>query len=98
MSNDEKKSSLRKVFWTGYNILAFLIGIALTGFALNFFWYLFHALVLGWGDSGPDWYIDIQWKVLYGIFLGAAMLWLGGAWGFRSRNRKKREPTKEHTC
>ncbi len=47
MNNSEKKSGLEKGFWTGYNILAFLIGIALTGFAVNFFWYLFHALVLG---------------------------------------------------
>jgi hypothetical protein len=54
MNNGEKKSRLKKGFWTGYNIIAFLIGIALTGFALNFFWYLFHALVLGWRDSAPD--------------------------------------------
>jgi hypothetical protein len=89
MSSDGEKSRLKKGFWTGYNILAFLIVIVLTGFALNFFWVVFCDLVLGWRYSAPQWYEDIAWKVRYSIFLGAAVLWLGGTWWFGLKNIKK---------
>ena len=79
----------------GYNTQAFLIGIALTGFVANFLWYFFCGLVLGWGDSAPEWYIDVQEKVVYGIFLGSAILWLGGIYWLRSKNTKRPDTDEE---
>ena len=74
-----------------FSMLAFLVGIALTGLVANFLWYLFCALALGWGDSAPLWYINIQGKVFYGIFLGSALVWLGGIYWFRSKDKNMTE-------
>jgi hypothetical protein len=79
---------LKRVLWVTYGAFAFLVGIVLTGFIANFSWYLFHAVILGWRDSGPDWYINIQDWVMYGIFAGSAALW--GIVGYcrYARNKK----------
>lgn len=33
------------------------------GVVFNFAWYFFHAVCLGWGDSAPDWYVNIQHQI-----------------------------------
>ena len=83
------KSKLKQVSLTASRIVGFLLGIVLTGFVVNFMWYLFCALILGWGDSAPEWYIGIQERLFYGIFAGSVILWLGGAYWLRSRVRNR---------
>jgi len=63
------------------------------GFLLNFFWFLFHAALLGWRDSGPDWYITIQADIKYLIF---AVSIIGSIvvlqrWHPEKKKRKKRK-------
>ena len=83
----EAKSKLNKVLWTAYEIFAFLIVIALTGFLVNWLWYLFCAIILGWRDSAPDWYIEIQQWIMFGIFLVSAIMWWAGAYWLRLKKR-----------
>ena len=52
----------------------------ITGIILNALWYIFCALILGWGDSAPDWYFNIQRAVhnsilAFPIFIWAVILW-----------------------
>jgi hypothetical protein len=47
----------------------------LAGLVLNFLWYLFLSLILGWGDSGPDWYMEIQGYIHWGLFLAGMVGW-----------------------
>ena len=84
-----KIPNLKKILWKCYNVLVFVIAIGLTGLLANLIIYFFHSIILGWGDSGPDWYIDIQEWVIYGVFLASAMLWLGGAYWLRLRNKSR---------
>jgi hypothetical protein len=55
-----------------------IVGI-IAGFVLNYLWYLFHALVLDWRDSAPEWYCQIQGTVMIGIFVGAVVGCLVGS-------------------
>jgi hypothetical protein len=50
-------------------------GIA-TGFFLNLSWHFFLAKVIGWGDTAPDWYFNIQKAIFVGIFLFGLMGWI----------------------
>jgi hypothetical protein len=52
----------------GLLMLALFLG-AILGWAANFVWYLIHALIFGWGDTAPEWYVCIQDKVQMGIFV-----------------------------
>jgi hypothetical protein len=55
-------------------ILVCVQGLVL-GFVLNFLWYIFLSLILGWGDSGPDWYVEIQDYIFWGILLTGVVGW-----------------------
>jgi hypothetical protein len=81
------KTRLKRQIWTWYGVPLFLFVLGLTGFAANFIWYFFLAVILGWGDSGPEWYIRIQDWIFYGIFAVSAVIWIGIAYWRRSRNR-----------
>ncbi len=89
--NNRNKFGLKKALWVGYGIFALLIGIAVTGFIANYAWLLFHALILGWGDSTPEWYIGIQDWVIYGIFAASAALWVAAGYYRHAKSRNKPE-------
>ncbi len=46
------------------------------GVFLNFSWHFFLASVIGWGDSAPDWYFNIQETVFVFIFLLGLTGWI----------------------
>ena len=48
----------------------------LMGFFLNFSWHFFLASIIGWGDSAPDWYFNIQEIVFMSIFLFGLIGWI----------------------
>ena len=50
-----------------------VIGLVV-GLLVNLLWYLFTALVVGWGDSAPDWYIEIQGRIFYGIMFASVIV------------------------
>jgi len=59
------------------------------GFLLNFLWYIFLSLFLGWGDSGPDWYIAIQKYIFWGFLLTGLVGWaIIYRWLWRYLDRK----------
>jgi len=43
---------------------------------LNFFWYFFVSLILGYGDSAPDWLFPIQGQIHTIIFLVSILIGL----------------------
>lgn len=67
-----------------------LVVIAFTGYAANFALYLFHSVILGWKDGAPEWYIEIQNWVIYGIFVASAVFWTFVA--YRRYARRKNNP------
>mgnify|MGYP001355558681 CR=1 FL=1 len=89
--NTRDTFKLKDVFWMGSGVFGLLVIIAVTGFAVNFVVFLFHAFILGWGDSAPDWYIEIQPWVFYGIFVASAAFWVGGGYYMYARNKRKSE-------
>jgi thiamine transporter ThiT len=46
------------------------------GVFLNFSWHFFLAAVIGWGDSAPDWYFNIQETLFMCIFLFGVVGWI----------------------
>ena len=54
------------------------IGCLITGLVLgliaNFALLIFNSVILGWGDSAPDWYFRIQDQVFYGNFVAIIAL------------------------
>ncbi len=50
-------------------ILGFVIGLA-----INLGWQIFRGFILGWGDSAPEWYFNIQGYVHNGIFIVALII------------------------
>ena len=46
------------------------------GLFLNFSWHFFLAKVVGWEDTAPDWYFNIQKTIFMGIFLFGLMGWI----------------------
>lgn len=50
------------------NSVSILVG-AIFGMVINFELYFFHAVIVGWGDSAPDWYLQIQNNMINWIFL-----------------------------
>ena len=52
-----------------------IVGV-IAGFVLNYIWYLFHALVLGWKDSAPEWYFPIRGTVRLMILIGMVVVFL----------------------
>jgi hypothetical protein len=43
------------------------------GLLINTLLFLFTGVVLGWGDSAPEWYVHIQGKVLFGIMASSVI-------------------------
>lgn len=62
-------------------IILLLIGLflgILLGLLLNLMRFLFQSIVLGWGDSAPEWYFNIQDEVETFVFvmsIVAGMVW-----------------------
>jgi len=82
------KSKLKKVSLTASRIVGLLVGIVVTGYYANSIWHVFCVHKLGWGDTHPESYLGIEDIV---IFVGSAILWLGGAyWRLRVKNRTRR--------
>jgi uncharacterized membrane protein len=50
------------------NAVAIFVGVVI-GLAVNLGWYIFRGLILGWGDSAPNWYFHIQDHVHNGIIM-----------------------------
>jgi hypothetical protein len=48
----------------------------LIGLFLNFFWHFFLAEIIGWADTAPDWYFNIQKTVFVCIFLFGLIGWI----------------------
>jgi thiamine transporter ThiT len=69
---------------TGMTIQGVVIGVF-----LNFSWHFFLASVIGWGDSAPDWYFNIQETVFVFIFLIGVVGWII----FNLRLKRKPWPT-----
>jgi hypothetical protein len=46
------------------------------GIFLNFSWHYFLAEIIGWKDTAPDWYFNIQNTVFLGIFLLGLIGWI----------------------
>ena len=46
------------------------------GIFLNFSWHFFLAAVIGWVDSAPDWYFNIQKPLFMCIFLFGLVGWI----------------------
>ena len=45
------------------------------GLGLNYFWHYFLAEYLGWGDSAPDWYFQVQGMIFLVFFLLGLFGW-----------------------
>ncbi|MBI5848760.1 MAG: hypothetical protein HZB31_12610 [Nitrospirae bacterium] len=61
------------------------------GEAIGIMWYVFCALVLGWGDSAPDWYFQIQGIVqttILVISIIAGIVGLQFLWNRAQRKKK----------
>ena len=51
------------------------VGLGLVvGWSANFLWFAFTGIILGWGDSAPDWYFNIQKTVQSAITITAILL------------------------
>ena len=46
------------------------------GLGLNYCWHYFLAVHLGWEDSAPDWYFQVQGMVFLAFFLLGLIGWL----------------------
>ncbi len=46
------------------------------GILLNFSWHFFLAEVIGWKDTAPDWYFNIQNIIFMGMFLFGLIGWI----------------------
>ncbi len=75
-------SILKKII----RITVMIIQGVVIGVFLNFSWHFFLAEVIGWGDSAPDWYFNIQKTLFMCIFL---LLGLIGWIIFNLRLRRK---------
>jgi len=71
-------------------VVGSFIGLVL-GWAIGFIWLVFHSLVLGWGDTAPEWYFKIQGTVqttILVISIIAGIVGLQFLWN-RAQRRKK---------
>ena len=48
------------------NVTSIIIG-SLVGLTILMFWAMFRGIFLGWGDSAPEWYFNIQNYIHNGI-------------------------------
>jgi hypothetical protein len=62
------------------------IGLGLVlGWISNALWFAFTGIILGWGDSAPDWYFNIQKQVQTSITVVTVFLTLIGLQLFFSK-------------
>jgi hypothetical protein len=54
-------------------VLGIVIG-TIAGIVLNYLWYLFLVLIIGWGDSSPEWYVEIHNIIFYLIIVLSIVL------------------------
>lgn len=67
------------------------IGLGLVlGWVANVLWFAFTGIVLGWGDSAPDWYFIIQKTVQRTITVVSIFLTLIGLQLFFNRCKKRK--------
>jgi xanthine/uracil permease len=57
---------------------AFLLAVSLLpgvllGLFLNMCLYLFHSVILGWGDSAPDWYVKTQGSLQVAVMAASVL-------------------------
>ena len=71
-------------------IIGAFLGFVLGG-AIGSMWYVFCALILGWGDSAPDWYFKIQGTVQTTIMLTSIIIGMFGLQFLYKRAQKKRK-------
>ena len=50
------------------NITSIIIGFSV-GLTILLFWKIFSGIFLGWGDSAPEWYFNIQNSIHIGIIV-----------------------------
>jgi hypothetical protein len=81
-------SKLKRILGAAYRTFVFLVVVVLTGFVGNILLFLFHALILGWRDTAPEWYINIHNWLFYGIFIASAFFWVVTGYYRRAKNRK----------
>ena len=60
----DKKLKVRMVV----NFLSTVVGVTI-GLGVNLGWYIFCGFILGWGDSAPNWYFNIQNYLQNGIII-----------------------------
>ena len=46
------------------------------GLGLNYSWHYFLAVHLGWGDSAPDWYFQVQGMIFLTFFFFGLIGWV----------------------
>ena len=71
-------------------VVGFLLGLVI-GWAANLLWYAFAGTMLGWRDSAPDWYFNIQNTVQTTITAVAILLTLIGSQLFFNRCKKRKK-------
>jgi len=70
---------------------ASLVAGSAIGIGLNFLLYIFHSLILGWGDSAPDWYRSIQHQIMLSIMvLSVIGFFIFGHMWYRTRVNKNK--------
>jgi len=62
---------LKKILRTAKVIVQGII----VGLGLNYSWHYFLAEYLGWGDSAPDWYFQVQGMIFMAFFLLGLIGW-----------------------
>ena len=62
---------LKKILRTAMVIVQGII----IGLGLNYSWHYFLAEYLGWGDSAPDWYFQVQGMIFMAFFLLGLIGW-----------------------
>lgn len=73
------ESSLRQrlLFLSRKTLKALLIALqgAQIGLGLNFLWHYILAVLVGWGDTAPDWYFQMQGFIFLAFFLLGLFGW-----------------------
>jgi hypothetical protein len=71
------------------------IGLGLVlGWIANALWFAFTGIILGWGDSAPDWYFNIRKQVQTSITVAAVLLTLIGLQLFFSICKRRKSMAK----
>ena len=86
MKNNKEEIKIRIILI----IIGFFFGFIL-GLAANYLWYVFHALILGWRDSAPEWYFKIQDTVDTVIMSISIFVGIVGLHLLYNRAQKKRK-------